>query len=334
LIILLPVLTFGSLHVWSHARAGNQTAAQNNQIRGPCRWITGWIMQKDAAVETISGGNILRSVVEQEIEFGLLEEIRELAATHQVGPEAMAGAFQEAVLEIGRDKHEKESPADERRGHLIGLIFWKLFARGQELWITSKTDAGNAVPLELLVTAYRLWRRARTLAAKHGVGSSDAAEILAHATHATADRLAMRRDYDRIRKLDSYLFSAFMYAVFRLSRKLGSQDVHFVQLSSLDPSDEGSFQRAMEGAILCHELLNVMPPRGKSAATARYLLGYDWPETAAALGSSVNAAQKAQSVGFKRALEICTREFRKVRRPGRADKSPVQSQSTLHPCSK
>ena len=292
-------------------------------------------MQKDAAAGTPSGGNILRSIVGQEIEFGLLEKIRELACRYRVRPEAMAGAFQEAVLEIGRNKHDTESPADERRGHLIGLIFWKLFARGQELWITSKTAAGNAVPLELLVTAYRLWRRAVTFAAKHGVGSSDAAEILAHATHAIADRLAMAEHYDRIRKLDAYLFSAFMYAVFRVSRKQGSKDIHFVQLSGLnDLSDEGAFQRAMEGAILCQELLNVMPPRGKSAATARYLLGYDWSETAAALGSSINAAQKAQSVGFKRALEICAREFRKVRRPRRADNSAVQTHPTLHPCSK
>jgi hypothetical protein len=246
----------------------------------------------------------------------------------------MAGAFQEAVLEISRNRQDTESPAEERRGHLIGLIFWKLFARGEELWITSKTSAGNAVPLELLMTAYRLWRRAVRFAATHGVGSSDAAEILAHATHATADRLARGENYDSIRKLDAYLFSAFMYAVFRISRKQGSKDIHFVQLSGMkDLSDDGAFQRVMEGAILCQELLNVMPPRGKSAATARYLLGYDWPETAAALGSSVNAAQKAQSVGFKRALEIWVREFRKVRRSGRAEKSAAQTQATLDPCS-
>ena len=42
-----------------------------------------------------------------------------------------------------------------------------------------------------------------------------------------------------------------------------------------------------------------MPTKAKSVAIARYVLGYSWPETAGALGSTVNAAQKALSVGVR-----------------------------------
>jgi hypothetical protein len=45
---------------------------------------------------------------------------------------------------------------------------------------------------------------------------------------------------------------------------------------------------------------------------ARFVLGYNWPETAEALGISVTAAQKALSVAFKKVRGICLRDSRRI----------------------
>ena len=62
-----------------------------------------------------------------------------------------------------------------------------------------------------------------------------------------------------------------------------------------------------------------MQPKGKSVAYTRYIVGYSWRETAGALGSSVNAAQKALSAGVRKALGTCMQELRKARDSKRVD---------------
>ena len=285
---------------------------------GTCHRVNGGgFMQKDATGLTSAGGRVVRSIVGPEFEQSLIERIRPLAAEHGLKPEALAGALKEAILEDGQRRHWGEYPAEDRRSHALALVLWKLFAGGSELWITLKTPAGNAVPLNLLVTAYRMWRRAVSFAASRGVGSSDAADALAQMTHATADQLARGDrggEHNRIRSTDNYLFASYMHLIFHISEKQGS--THLVRFSRLnDRSDEGAFQRALENSILCRELLAVMPPQGRKAAIVRYLMGFEWAEAARALKTSINAAQKAQSVGLRRAFETCMRELRKAARP-------------------
>ncbi len=284
-------------------------------------------MRKNASAGKPPGGQTNRSTVGAEFAFGLIEEIRPLAAEHGVGSEALAGALREAVFEVDQNKKEVECSAEERNSYLLGLILWKVFARGSELWITPKTAAGNDVPVDLLVMAYTMWRRAVSFAASCGVGSSDAAEALAQTTHATADQLARddrSGESNRIRSVHNYLFAAFMYAIFRVAGKQGSKPVQHVQLSGLnDRSDEGAFHRALESSILCRELLKAMPPKGRRAAIARYFMGFGWPETAETLKTSVNAAQKAQSVGLRRAFETCMRELRNMGRPNAESDTPL-----------
>jgi hypothetical protein len=55
-----------------------------------------------------------------------------------------------------------------------------------------------------------------------------------------------------------------------------------------------------------------MPAPGKNVAVARFILGYSWPETASALGTSINAAQKALSSGIRQTFGTCMRELRKM----------------------
>lgn len=170
------------------------------------------------------------------------------------------------------------------------------------------------MPLDLLVAAYTMWRRAVTLAAEHGVGRPEAAEVLAKTTHATADHIAKRDlgSEDQIRDIERYLFASFINSISRIARKRGPKHV-IRKASFFDRCDEGAFQQALESSVFCRELLNVMPPKGRRVAIARYLMGYEWPEVADVFDTSVNAAKKAQSVGLRRAFETCTRKFRKVK---------------------
>ena len=251
-------------------------------------------------------------ILGQEYELGLLEEILPIAAEHGVSQEELADAVSETIFEAAQKARDGQISTEDHRPYVLGLIFWKLFGKGTELWITLRTVRGNPVPFELLVTAYRMWRRAVSFATSCGVGSSEAAEALAHTTHATADQLARNeRDGEstRIRSVHNYLFAAYIYLILRFAAKSGST-VH-IQLSGLnDRSDEGASQRTLENAILLRELLAVMAPQSRKTAIIRAYMGFSWQEVAHVLKTSVNAVQKAQSVGLRKALETCTRELK------------------------
>ncbi len=275
-------------------------------------------MQKDAAGWPSAGERLAQMILGQEYELGLLEEIRPIAAEHGVSQEELADALSEAIFEAALKARDGEISAEDHRPYVLGLIFWKLFGKGTELWITLRSAGGNTVPLELLVTAYRMWRRAVTFAVGCGVGTSEAAEALAHTTHATADQLARIEqggNTNPIRSLHNYLFAAYIYLILRIAAKNGSTIQ--IQFSGLnDRSDEGAFQRALENSILLRELLAVMAPQSRKAAIFRAYAGFSWQEVAHVLKTSVNAVQKAQSVGLRRALETYTREIRNGSRAG------------------
>jgi DNA-directed RNA polymerase specialized sigma24 family protein len=236
-----------------------------------------------------------------------------------VGPETLAGAFKDALLEVDEKKKGGEETAEGLRSSFLGLILWKIFAKGDTLWIDSETEAGNAVTLELLVVAYTMWENAVNLASKYGVDTAAAAEALAQATHAAADQLARNRqdpDGKEIRDIRKYVFASYMYSVFNIAGKQGSDQTEYVDMGDWKAdrklSDQGAFLEALESGILCREFLDAMPPKGRSVAIARYILGYSWPETAGALGTPINTAQKALSAGVRKAFGVCMREIRRV----------------------
>jgi DNA-directed RNA polymerase specialized sigma24 family protein len=260
-------------------------------------------MQKDAEGWPSAGG---------EFALGLLEQIRPIAAEHGVSQEELADALSEAIFEATQKATEGKGCPEDHRCYVLGLTFWKLFGEGTELWITLRTERGSSVPFELLVTAYKMWRRAVSFAVRCGVGTSEAAEALAHTTHATADQIA-RIDQsggaNSIRSIHDYLFAAYIYLILRIAAKSGS--IVPMQLSGRnDRSDEGAFQRALEDSILLRELLGVMAPQERRTAIIRSYLGFSWPEVARVLKTSINAVQKAQSVGLRKALETCTRDLK------------------------
>ena len=245
---------------------------------------------------TNAGKSSEESWIKNEAGHGLIEEIQPLLAPRGVGPEALTKALNEALLEIS-NKPMDGSP-DDRRELLLGLILWKIFAKGSPLWISLKTAAGNSVPPDLLVAAYAMWRNASYVAARQEVDNAAAAEALVKATHATADRIANGRnsESEEIRDIRKYLFAAYRNAIVTLAGKQGLNRTDYVDMgdwiANRELSDRGAFVEAVESEILCRELLESMPPRGRSVAVARYILGYSWPETAGALDTSVNAAQR------------------------------------------
>lgn len=247
----------------------------------------------------------------------LIGEIRPLVSRHGVGTETLVAALGDALLEVGTS--EKDVSREELRTTLLGLVLWRIFGRGSALWIATKTEAGHEVPLDLLVLAFAMWEGAVNLATKYGVDTAAAAEALAAATHATVDKLAVRgvAKEGKIRDVRNYMFASYMYTIFGIAGKHGSSQPDYVDMedwvANREDSDKGAFLEVVESGVYCRELLEAMPPKARSVAIARYVLGYSWSETAGALGSSINAAQKALSIGVRRAIGTCMQELRRAR---------------------
>jgi DNA-directed RNA polymerase specialized sigma24 family protein len=273
-------------------------------------------MQKDAESRTPSGETSAKPSIEKRITAGLLEEMTCLLAAHGVGAEALAAALDEVFSE---KNCTFEKTAEDLRASVAGLVLWKLYARDSSLWIHARTRSGNEIPVDLLVAGYTMWTSAGNLASKHGVEGPAAAEAFAQAVHATADRLARNRQDPEIKQIGDvrkYIFASYMYSIFRIAREQGIQQTEYVDMQdwieNRELSDQGAFLGALESRILFREVFEAMPPKGRSVALARYVLGYSWPETAGAMGTSVNAAQKALSSGIRKAVGACMGEIRKM----------------------
>jgi hypothetical protein len=256
------------------------------------------------------------SAIQAEAASGLLEEIQPLVAQHGIQEGALSNAFEETLLEIG-EKNIGNS-AEEIRSHLIGFILWKLFARGAALWISAQTKTGNRVPLNVLVTAYALWKNALRVASRHGKDALTAADALVKVTHHTADlisRNAVDPESESIHDVYHYLYTGYTYMIRRIAAGRAPNENNSVEIGKWiekyrgELSDQGAFRRVIHNEILCRELMNAMQPKGRSVAYARYVLGCSWPETADILGTSINAAQKALSFGIRTVLEIYGKEL-------------------------
>ncbi|MBN1566818.1 MAG: hypothetical protein JXA73_03160 [Acidobacteria bacterium] len=281
-------------------------------------------MQKDAGGGMRPEAVSLRSEIIKAVDYRLLEEIKPLLVAHGIKSNILSDAFEEALLELA--KRENPESAEEVRSHFLELVLWKIFGNGDNLWIESRTNAGNSVSPEILATAYALWNDALSYAGNHGADASDAAEAIVQATHATADRLA-RNELDastnEIRDLRKYIFAIYMSFMSKIAAKQGAGQLNYVDIdkwiANRDLSDRGAFQGALESKILCREMMNLMQPKQGSVAYCRLTLGYSWTETATVLDTTVSAAQKALSSGIRRAFGTCMRELRKVGRQKPAD---------------
>jgi DNA-directed RNA polymerase specialized sigma24 family protein len=246
-----------------------------------------------------------------------VEEIRPMLARYGVEEETLARALEEARLEVRTSGKGKKGSGQELRSRILSLVLWKIFGKGSAPWISSRTQAGNETSQDVLVAAYSQWEEAVNLAAKHGVDTAAAAEALAAATHATSDRLAVsgeQTEGKEICDVRKYLFTSYMHRIFHIAGKQGSTQTDYIDMeswvSSRKLSDKSTFLQRLDNGIYCREFLDAMPPKAKSVAIARYVLGYSWPETAGALDSSVSAVQKALSTGVRTAIATCMQKAR------------------------
>lgn len=243
---------------------------------------------------------------------GLLEELKPFLLEHGVESAALAGACKEALLEISKNKIGNSS--EEFQSYAMELVLWNLFARGNSLWIGSRTHAGNAVPPEIMITAYALWKDGLSLATHYGVDSAAAAEIIALVTHQAADKMAIYSqdpESEPIRDIRKYIFTAFRYSIYIISKKQGSPPKDFLDMSNLEKNWETGLT-GIEKQIFCEELLKAMHQKDQRIFMAYYISEYTWEETAKALGLSVGAAQRRLSDAIIKAFGIRMQELRKI----------------------
>lgn len=270
-------------------------------------------MQNHLEEGTIARGRIPSNIRAEAI-CGLIEELRPLLPPCGVETEVLAATIEESLFEI--DEISIGISVQECRLRIVGLVLRKLFARESALWINPQTKAGNLVSMKVLVSAYSVWKSASILAKKYRVDPISAADSLVRVTNDIADLISNNAGDSKregIRHVCHYIYTAYTYSIRRIARKKVSRDRNSVNIAGYiakrELSDKGVFRETLDAGLLCQELLDAMPPRGKSVAIARYILGYSWPEIADSLGSSINAAQKALSTGIRMAVEVYGQEI-------------------------
>jgi len=144
-----------------------------------------------------------------------------------------------------------------------------------------------------------MWRNALKYAKKRGFDNLKAVTAVLKAVHITVDGLSNGEPIDDARK---YMFGVYLHLLSRIIRDSG------VLLKKVGFSEETLkkwifYIDPIEDKVLSRELFEVMPPQGKRVAVLRFKVGLSWEETARKLNTSVNAAQKALSVGLKKAFD-------------------------------
>ncbi len=278
-------------------------------------------MQGGANELPSAGEGVSKSSGAVQTDSGVLEELKPLLSVHGVRMEVLTGAVKEALQEIGRRGSDAELPAEEHRSCLLGLVLWRIFARGSTLWVESKTEAGNPVSLSVRVAAYAMWGNALRFAASRNIDPAFAADTLSLAAQAAADRLAdgqEGRQIGGIGDVKRYIFRTYVLMIGDVVAKHGPThtDSYDIEdwLENCDVSDQGAFLDALEQRVLCGEFMNAMQTRGRRVAIFRHAFGYSWEDTARKLGTSVNAAQKAMSVAIREVAGSCMLELRRVGR--------------------
>jgi DNA-directed RNA polymerase specialized sigma24 family protein len=242
----------------------------------------------------------------------LMKALKPLLIEHGVDLATLSDAGKEALLEM--DRNNIENSSEQLRSYFLELVLWNLFARGSSLWINSRTQAGNIVPLEIMTMAYVLWKDGLSLAEHYGVDSAAAAEIMALVTHKAADRVG---NYDEdpecepIRDIRKYVFTAFRYAIYMVAKKQSSPPKDFLEMDSLGKNWESGLT-GIEKQIFCEELLKAMPPKAQRIFTSYYISQYSWKETAKGLSLTVGAAQKILSDAMIKTFGIRMQELRRI----------------------
>ena len=219
-----------------------------------------------------------------------------------------------AMLNAAIDKalHETEDVFEDFQILVLDRVLWQFFAKKSGFWIGCRTPEGNAIPAEILVKAYTMWRNAMSFAENRGIDNMKAATALLKAVYVTVDDLS---NGNSIADAQKYIFGVYRHNLSRITRKHGF-DHGKIELTDENLADKGIYLEQIDNKILCRELLDAMPPQGKRVAVLRYKIGCSWMETAKKLGTSINAAQKALSIGLQRAFDAYMKDRPKAKQSG------------------
>lgn len=238
----------------------------------------------------------------------LKRQLQPFLASFGIETEILADAIDSVLAEVDEDFEYIQT-------QILGLVLWRIFAGESGLWIGCRTPAGNAIPANILVVAYKMWDKAMEFAKNRKVDSLTAASVLIQAAYVTVDMLAGKNTITDVQK---YLFGTYRNII---SKNLRENRENFYALPpDATFSDNGIFSDKINDTILCREILDLMPPQGRRVTALRYLAGLSWQEIANVMGISVNAAQKALSVGIKKAFGVCMRDLQALGNPGRKKK--------------
>jgi len=235
------------------------------------------------------------------VKRSLFEKIEPYLAPYKISSEKLMTAIEEAFQDTGEI-------SENISREILPLVFWKMFGCENILWIVPETPAGNIVPFDILATAYAMWCDAQKVAYKRGLDGVDAAEALTTVVNTIVDRIC-DGNAPEIHDMRKYIFVCYAHALSRVAAKAGGIRPHSRGKKN-DLSDDGAFVTSLENAILCRELLSVMPPKMQKAAILRYAIGYSCEETAEEIGTSNRATRKALSSGIRKAFGFCMRELR------------------------
>lgn len=235
--------------------------------------------------------------------YNLLKKLRPFLAPYKISRNKVISAIEQAFHDTGELSVNISQEA-------LSLIFWRVFDCDGIPWIHPQTPRGNTLSFEILATAYAMWSDAQQIAFKRGLDGVDTAETLSRVAYIIADRIAAGNAAE-IHSIRKYMFVCYTRALSRVVLKTGCVR-RSCRGCKEDLSDDGAFMASLENAILCREILSVMPLKARKAITLRYAFGCSCEETAKEVGISNGAARKAVSVGFRKAFGVCMRELRDV----------------------
>ena len=245
----------------------------------------------------------------------LIEELQPLLKAYGKGPDELANALKEARQSV--NANSTESPPHEMRAMLMQLALWGLFGKKEPLWVQPWTKAGIAVPAKILIEAYYIWGKAVKIAGKCGVDPASAADAMAEAAHATANRKAKIENDSSLNGINHtrrYIFAIFMHEIDQIASRQGiysTDQMDFIDwVGARGFSDQGAFADILDCVIMYQEFLDSLDPDTKFIAQARYSLEYSWVETSEFTRIPVKVAQKALSKAIQKSLGVCLRELK------------------------
>ena len=233
----------------------------------------------------------------------LSQKIQPFLAPYGIKNKTLLAAVEKA-LRVVKNSEEVDS-------EILPLVVNEVFGGDDILWISPITPKGCSVSFDILATAYAMWHKAQQFALMRGLDSVDAADALTQAAQAVAERIA-DDNAPPVRSIRNYLFICYARTLAR--NWANAIYLHKRRRREMELSDEGAFIENLENVILCDELLDAMPPKGKKATNFRYLQECSCKETAAALGSTSCAVRKAVCVGLRKAQAIRLKELQALGR--------------------